>query len=152
MSITVQCHGLDITQSLQKVLGNLQHLLDCLINSPLSSSKLCWFIQDIHAAHKLIYLQITLMDVTFKSLLFYGERGSLSIVVDRKLIIFISSAHVNERPKSIFPEIVACFTKHFSVNFVLYHLTALNQAYCNGKCQLGKRVRWKKRVPNFILW
>ena len=51
-------------QSLPKVLEHLQYFLDYLISTPLSPSKQCWFMEDIHAAHTSIYLQITLMEVS----------------------------------------------------------------------------------------
>ena len=47
-------------QSLPKVLEHLQYLLDHLINTPLSPSEQCWFMEDIHAAHTSIYVEITL--------------------------------------------------------------------------------------------
>ena len=53
-------------QSLLKVLEHLQYFLDCLINTPLSPSKQCWFMEDIHAAHTSIYQQITIMDISVK--------------------------------------------------------------------------------------
>ena len=48
-----------------KSLGTLAILFRLLINTPLSPSNQCWFMEDIHAAHISIYLQITLMDVSF---------------------------------------------------------------------------------------
>ena len=60
-------------QSLPKVLGNLQYFLDCLI--PLSPSKQCWFMEDIHAAHMSIYLHLTLMDApVYLNIVLRGER------------------------------------------------------------------------------
>ena len=51
-------------QSLPKVLEHLQYFLDHLINTPLSPSEQCWFMEDIHAAHTSIYVEITLIDVS----------------------------------------------------------------------------------------
>ena len=52
------------SRSLPKVLEHLQYFLDHLINTPLSPSEQCWFMEDIHAAHTSIYVEITLIDVS----------------------------------------------------------------------------------------
>ena len=51
-------------QSLPKVLEHLQYFLDHLINTALFPSEQCWFMEDIHAAHTSIYVEITLIDVS----------------------------------------------------------------------------------------
>ena len=74
-------------ESLPKVLEHLQHFLGCLISIPISPLKQCRFMQDIQAAHKSIYLQITFKAVNLQFNIILRDHWAL--VVDRKLVIFI---------------------------------------------------------------
>ena len=62
--VNIHYLSVPILQSLPKVLEHLQYFLDHLINTPLPPSEQCWFMEDIHAAHTSIYVEITLIDVS----------------------------------------------------------------------------------------
>ena len=79
-----------------KSLGTLAVLSSCLINTPLSPSKQCWFMDDIHAAHTSIYLQISFMGVSVYLNIVLRGRGLLSSVVARKHSIVMESTLLNE--------------------------------------------------------